>query len=78
MGKGAEGFVIARKIRKEPRFDQMPILMITSMSEQTGFRFPGESKHAKFLPVDEYIEKGIEPNVLLEKVEQQLAKKGSS
>lgn len=75
MGKGAEGFVLARKIRKDPRFDQMPILMITSMSEQTGFSFPGESKHSKFLPVDEYIEKGIEPHVLLEKIEQQLAKK---
>ena len=75
MGKGAEGFVFARKIRKDPRFDQMPVLMVTSMSEQTGFHFPGESKHSKFLPVDEYIEKGIEPHVLLEKVEQQLAKK---
>ncbi|MHC4559753.1 MAG: response regulator [Planctomycetota bacterium] len=78
MGKGAEGFVFARKIRKDPRFDQMPILMITSMSEQTGFNFPGESKHSKFLPVDEYIEKGIEPHVLLEKVEQQLAKRSSN
>jgi CheY-like chemotaxis protein len=78
MGKGAEGFVFARKIRKDHRFDRMPILMLTSMSEQTGFRFPGEAKHSKFLPVDEYIEKGIEPHVLLEKIEQQLAKKGSS
>jgi CheY-like chemotaxis protein len=78
MGKGAEGFVVARKIRKEPRFNEMPILMITSMTEQTGFTFPGGSKHSKFLPVDEYIEKGIEPHVLLEKVEQQLAKKSSN
>jgi CheY-like chemotaxis protein len=78
MGKGAEGFVYARKIRKDPRFDKMPILMITSMTEQTGFRFPGGDKHDRFLPVDEYIEKGIEPHVLLEKVEQQLAKKNSN
>ena len=77
MGKGAEGFVVARKIRKESKFDQMPILMITTMTEQTGFSFPGEGKHSKLLPVDEYIEKGIEPHVLLEKVEQQLAKKSS-
>ncbi len=75
MGKGAEGFVFARKMRKDPRFDHVPILMMTSMSEQTGFSFPGESKHPKFLPVDEYIEKGVEPKVLLEKIEQQLAKK---
>ena len=77
MGKGAEGFVFARKLRKDSRFDKVPILMLTSMTEQTGFRFPGESKHPRFLPVDEYIEKGIEPHVLLEKVEQQLAKKSN-
>jgi CheY-like chemotaxis protein len=77
MGKGAEGFVVARKIRKDSRFDRMPILMVTSMTEQTGFTFPGEGKHPQFLPVDEYIEKGIEPQVLLEKIEQQLAGRSS-
>ena len=77
MGKGADGFIVARKIRKDPRFDNMPILMITSMREQTGFDFPGERIHSKFLPVDEYIEKGVDPQVLLAKVEQQLAKKNS-
>lgn len=75
MGRGAGGFVLARKIRKDSRFDHMPILMLTSMTEQTGFNFPGERISDKFLPVDDYIEKGIEPHVLLEKVEQQLARK---
>ena len=76
MGKGADGFIMARKIRKDPRFDKMPILMMTSMREQTGFDFPGERIHSKFLPVDDYIEKGIDPQALLDKVEQQLAMKG--
>ena len=78
MGKGAEGFIMARKIRKEARYAEMPILMLTSMREQTGFDFPGERINAKFLPVDDYVEKGVEPKVLLEKIEQQLAKKGDS
>ena len=77
MGKGADGFLVARKIRKDPRFDKMPILMMTSMREQTGFDFPGERIHSKFLPVDDYVEKGVEPKVLLDKVEQLLAGKGS-
>jgi CheY-like chemotaxis protein len=76
MGKGAEGFIFARKIRKDPRFEKMPILMLTSMREQTGFDFPGERIHSKFLPVDDYVEKGVEPQVLLKKIEQQLAGKG--
>ena len=75
MGRGAGGFVLARKIRQDSRFDHMPILLLTSMTEQTGFSFPGERISEKFLPVDDYIEKGIKPHVLLEKVEQQLAKK---
>lgn len=76
MGKGAEGFIFARKIRKDPRFDKVPILMLTSMREQTGFDFPGQRIHPKFLPVEEYIEKGVDPQVLLEKIERQLAGKG--
>jgi CheY-like chemotaxis protein len=78
MGKGADGFIFARKIRKDPRFAETPILMFTSMREQTGFDFPGERIHSKFLPVDDYIEKGVEPQVLLEKIEQQLAKKSGN
>jgi CheY-like chemotaxis protein len=72
MGKGAEGFIFARKIRKEPRFATIPILILTSMREQTGFDFPGEPIHSKFLPVDEYIEKPFESQALLEKIEKQL------
>ncbi|MHC4143760.1 MAG: response regulator [Planctomycetota bacterium] len=75
MGKGAEGFIFARKIRKDARFAEMPILMMTSMREQTGFDFPGERIHDKFLPVDDYVEKGVEPEELLEKIEQLLTKK---
>ena len=76
MGKGADGFIMARKIRKDSRFEKMPILMLTSMREQTGFDFPGERIHSKFLPVDDYVEKGVEPKILLEKIELQLAQKG--
>ena len=74
MGRGAGGFVFARKMRKDSRFDKTPILMLTSMREQTGFDFPGERIHDKFLPVDDYVEKGVEPQVLLDKIEKLLAK----
>ena len=84
MGKGDEGLVLARKIRKDHRFDKIPILMLTSMQhrkaspmgEQAGFDFSGERTDSEFLPVDEYIEKGVDPQVFLEKVERQLAAKG--
>lgn len=70
-GKAA-GFLLAREIRKSSEFVTIPILMLTGMREQTGFFFPGQVKHPVFLPVDEFVEKPIEPANLLSKVEEML------
>jgi len=75
MGRGAGGFVLARKIRKDARFNNMPVIMLTGMREQTGFSSPaGDPKHPKFLPVDVFLEKPLALPALLDKVEEQLAK----
>lgn len=73
MGRKGEGFIFSREMRKNPEFSHIPILMLTGMREQTGF-FPiqDEPRHPKFLPVDEFIEKPIEPQDLLKKVEELL------
>jgi CheY-like chemotaxis protein len=76
MGKGVDGFIFARKIRKDSRFAKIPIVMLTSMREQTGFEFPGERVHPPiFLPVDVYMEKPFESQALLGEIERQLARK---
>jgi DNA-binding response OmpR family regulator len=68
MGRGAEGVMIARKLRKDRRLREMPVLIITGMREQIAFLFPGEPIHPRFVEVDELVEKPIEPSLLLEKV----------
>ena len=68
MGRGAEGIMIARKIRKDPVLREMPVLIITGIREQIAFLFPGSSVHPHFVPVDELVEKPVEPGLLLEKV----------
>lgn len=68
MGRGAEGVMIARKLRKDVRLREMPVLIITGMREQIAFLFPGEPVHPRFVEVDELVEKPIEPAMLLEKV----------
>jgi len=68
MGRGAEGVMLARKIRKDPRLRDIPTLIITGIREQIAFLFPGQPVHPHFLPVDELIEKPVEPKMLLEKV----------
>jgi len=68
MGRGAEGIMIARKIGDDKKLRETPILIITGMREQIAFLFPGQPVHPSFVPVDELIEKPVEPDLLLEKV----------
>lgn len=68
MGRGAEGVMVARKIRKDPKLRNIPTLIITGIREQIAFLFPGQAVHPGFLPVDELLEKPVEPKLLLEKV----------
>jgi CheY-like chemotaxis protein len=68
MGRGAEGVMLARKISKDPQLREIPVLIITGIREQIAFLFPGQPVHPRFLPVDELIEKPVEPDLLLEKV----------
>lgn len=68
MGRGAEGVAVARKIRKEPKLSNLPILIITGIREQLAFLFPGQPVHPHFVEFDELVEKPIEPKLLLEKV----------
>ncbi len=68
MGRGAEGVMVARKIRKDPKLREIPVLIITGIREQMAFLFPGQAVHPHFVPVDELVEKPVEPKLLLEKV----------
>jgi CheY-like chemotaxis protein len=68
MGRGAEGVMMARKIRKDPALREMPVLIITGIREQIAFLFPGQAVHPGFVPVDELLEKPVDPELLLGKV----------
>ncbi|MEK7667586.1 MAG: response regulator [Gemmatimonadota bacterium] len=78
MGRGAEGVMMARKIRKDPALKNLPVLIITGIREQVAFLFPGQAVHPRFMPVDELVEKPVEPALLLEKVEALLAASAAS
>ena len=69
MGRGAEGLMIARKIRKDEKLREIPVLIITGIREQMAFLFPGEPVHPRFVPVDELVEKPVDPDFLLERVD---------
>jgi len=68
MGRGAEGVMVARKIRNDPQLRDLPVLIITGIREQIAFLFPGGAVHPHFVAVDELVEKPVEPKLLLERV----------
>ena len=81
MGRGAEGVMIARKMRKDPKLREMPVLILTGIREQIAYLFPGSAVSPHFVEVDELVEKPVEPALLLERVAALLeaaeAQKGS-
>ena len=71
MGTLDEGFHLAYQIRNDEQIKDMPILMITAVGAQTGFEFD-KQRDEDFLPVDEFIEKPVNPQVLLDTVKRNL------
>lgn len=76
MEKKAEGFIFSRELRKERDFHDIPVIMLTGMRRQTGFFFAKEDpRHSKFLPVDVFIEKPVNPTELLTNTENLLRRR---
>ncbi|HOP26301.1 MAG TPA: response regulator [Candidatus Sabulitectum sp.] len=67
-----EGFSVARKIRKKLHSD-VPIIMLTSVSQATGYTFKPE-EHPDFFPVDQFLEKPVPPTTLVKKIREALEK----
>jgi DNA-binding response OmpR family regulator len=63
MEQPDDGFVMAQTLKK--RDSSVPILMLTSIGQVTGMDF---GKDEEFVPVDDFIQKPIMPNKLLEKI----------
>lgn len=74
MARQDEGFDICRELKKEPQYKDIPILMLTALKERTGFDFKKEAGDKDWLPVEEYIDKPIQPDQLLERVGKLLEK----
>jgi DNA-binding response OmpR family regulator len=74
MENKAAGIIISRQLRKNPKFQKLPILVLTGMRKQTDFFFPGEPKNDIFFPINDLLEKPHSPEILLEKVEKLLMK----
>ncbi len=77
MDYTTEGFHVTLQLRSpDPDseyapYSKIPILMLTALHSTTSLRFTPDED---YLPVDDFVEKPLEPGALLEKVEKALAK----
>ncbi len=63
MSTMGEGIHMAYKLRSDPEYANIPILMVTAITERTGLKFDPDSD-AEFLPVDDYIDKSDQLDVI--------------
>jgi two-component system alkaline phosphatase synthesis response regulator PhoP len=73
MEKHDSGFSFAKQIKADPLYKQIPILMLTSVADVTGFGFSQELD-GYWMKTDDYVEKPIMPDELLKRVKSLLEK----
>ena len=74
MDTPREGFFLNRELKKDPSYKNIPILMITAVKEKTGIDFKPEAGDPAWLPVEDFLDKPVRPEMLLEKVQALLKK----
>ncbi len=71
MNSDDEGFQVTYKMKQDAQLSCIPIVMVTSVGTRTGFSFD-KKKDQDFLPVNEFLEKPVDPRVLVDKVRENL------
>ncbi|MBN2019185.1 MAG: response regulator [Sedimentisphaerales bacterium] len=72
MSTKSEGFDFARELKKDAKTRDIPILMLTAIKEKTGIDFKPAAGDETWLPVEDFLDKPVKPEQLIEKVESLL------
>ncbi len=72
MSTWQDGFEMARELKKDTEFKDMPILMLTGVKERSGIEFKSTAGDPTWCPVDGFLDKPIEPDILLAEVKKLL------
>jgi CheY-like chemotaxis protein len=69
MEERDSGFTLTYAVRSDPRIHNMPILMLTSAQEKTGFSFQF-SEDQEWMKVDDFAAKPLKPADLVARIER--------
>lgn len=72
----AGGFDLARQIRATGAIKDLPVILLTSINQEFPMDFSARDIDQDWLPVQDFLEKPVEPGVLLATIDE-LIKKGS-
>jgi len=72
MEKHTDGFDLCRNLKEDDSCRSIPILLVTAVTEKTGFKFSPETD-GDYCPADEYVSKPIPVSELLSRVNRLLA-----
>ena len=75
METSDKGFEVAREIKGNEAYKDIPIIMLTAIREKTGLDFKKEAGDDVWLPVDDYCDKPLNPDQLISKVGQLIKNK---
>jgi two-component system phosphate regulon response regulator PhoB/two-component system alkaline phosphatase synthesis response regulator PhoP/two-component system response regulator VicR len=72
MATDTEGFDLAYKLRNEPRYQSIPIIMVTAFPRKMAEEGPDKFQHilGESWPVSQFIEKPVDPELLLASVDK--------
>jgi len=63
-----DGFEMAREVKKDPELKNTPILMLTAIKNITGMNFKTTAGDPDWCPVDGFLDKPVDFDILLDKV----------
>lgn len=73
MDRDTEGFHVSYKLKGDADTKDIPILILTAIGKKFGYKFSPEEDEG-FLPVEDFVEKPVEPRELVKRVQALLSK----
>jgi CheY-like chemotaxis protein len=69
MDSTTDGFHTSYELKKDPVYKEIPVVMLTAIGKATGMHFD-RKEDPDYLPVEEFIEKPVDPKILLATVKK--------
>jgi two-component system alkaline phosphatase synthesis response regulator PhoP len=73
MSTWSDGFEMSRELKNDPELKNIPILMLTGVESKTGIEFKSSAGDPDWLPVEGFLDKSADPQILLDEVKKLLS-----